>query len=55
MENNYYSKVVELSDEDQIKLYMKLKKKELATMLLNANKHIKQGVKLNYEPRNEVC
>ncbi len=35
-----YMKVIKLTDEEQVKLYMKCEKKELAEMLTQANKAI---------------
>ena len=35
-----YSQVVEMTDEEKLKMYMKLSKEELAKMLIEANKHI---------------
>ena len=40
--------VIELSDKEQIKLYMKQPKKKLAEMLLQCNKILK-SLTINYE------
>jgi hypothetical protein len=39
MENNYYQ-IIEQTWEEKFKMYSKLSKKELITMLIEANKHL---------------
>ena len=37
---NNYMQVIEQTDEEKLKMYMKCKKKDLAKMLIESNKHL---------------